>query len=815
MKNNITVNDDIRIKTKISENDQYIKVQLKNSFNFLNILSLKISQSDIYRLFTSDYGVLVGRVVANGGTGIPNTKISLFIPLSEDDKNVDTTDINNIKIIEAIANYPFETVYDEDSTGKRYNLLPKNSTYSESTEFPDNDYGIGFKPKTPVGSLPIKEELLTNESYLYVFEKYLKYTTVTNKSGDFMLFGVPVGSYMLHYDLDLTDIGQFSTHPLIMSRINGMSENLFSENGSLLIKQNELEKMPNIITENISVDIKPLWTQDTDLNEIGITRRDIFIRENIKPYFTIFGSTIMMGKDNYWGDRVGFRFHYGLRNLCFSKGIGSLTDRGVIDDDGDFEIDYDISVFPLRFGLYLGFKIRNIIPFFRIKIRNDYCYLDGDKFDLNSYAIINHGATDKCKTEDALDTVPSNSAITDRVISLVLNTEPIDGITNKLNVESHRDPNLRIDLFSLSTDFDENTSEQLRIGNPEFTNNLNIDDDIIRLKQNKDYLTLNESGRFIIIGLCNRKKVITDEEGNLIESQDDSGIFSEFRGYSIVEPTDELPNPLTKNRVGTIKLKIPQSFDYNNKENATNKENNIKKWIAQHSIFKNNKIYSVACKIPVKEPDNEDFNKRTGLVLNLNQSISNIVVPLGYDKDIENNEDTGALPNQTITINENITENKIIKHAEFYSLVFICIDMLIYSRINYTILNRNQTEINPYNTYLDTLASQGSSNYGLYLDRLDRAYNDNYTSISNADLNNYKNIFSFYRNLGRTDRRIGASDGFSISTITGSTKTDCICRTAYYYGYRMADVDTIPITNFILIQQPTIPFRIDPNVIIE
>jgi hypothetical protein len=794
MKNNITT-DDIRIRTKVSDNEQYIKVHLKNTFNYLNILSLKISQSDIYRIFTSDYGCLVGRVLANGGTGIPNVKISLFIPLDEDDKNIDSTNIDNIKIIEAISNYPFETVYDKDFTGKRYNLLPKNSTYNKHTGFLNNDYGIGFKPKTPVGSLPVKEELLSNESYLYVFDKYLKYTTVTNESGDFMLFGVPIGNYILHYDLDLTDIGQFSTHPLIMSRINGMNENLFSENGSSLIKQNELEKMPNIISQNLSVNIQPLWTQDTDLNEIGISRKDIFLTENIKPYFTIFGSTIMMGKDNYWGDRIGFRFHYGLRNLCISRGVGSLADRNIRDDDGVITLDYRIDFKRFRFGFYFGLKIKNIIPFFKFKTKNDYCDLDGDKYDLNVYDIINHGRTNKCSMEDALDSAPN------------------DGFTNKLNIETHRDTNLKINVLSMSTDLDENTLEQFRLGNTSFTDNLNIDDDITLLKENKDYLVLDESGRFIVIGLSNRKKVITDEEGNIIESSDDTGIFSEFRGYMIVEPNTDLPNPRTQDRVGTIKLKIPQSFDYNNKENGN--ENNVKKWIAQHSIFKNNKIYSVACHIPVKNDSNTNFNTNTGLILNVNSSISNKEIILGYDYVIENNFDPdGILPNENLPtpVIDN-TLNLVNAYANFYSLVFICIDQLIYNRRDFTILNRTNTENNPYNDYLNTLALDGSNYYGIYLDSLESLYSTNYTLTSNTVLNNYKTTFRQYRDIGRSDKNTNLPN--RISTITGSTELDNIKRTAYHYGYRMTNTSTNPITNNILIEQTQITFYIDPTLTLE
>jgi hypothetical protein len=548
--------------------------------------------------------------------------------------------------------------------------------------------------------------------------------------------------------------------------------------------------MPNIITQNISVDIKPLWTQDTDLNEIGITRRDIFIRENIKPYFTIFGSTIMMGKDNYWGDRVGFRFHYGLRRICRGKGWGTLENRTPNQNDPVLVLDFNAEVRKLRFGIYIGIRIP--IPFFKIKIRNEYCDLDGDKFDLNVYDIINHGDTNQCSVDSALDTIPSN------------------GITNKLFVDTHRDTNLKINVFSISPDLDENTVEQFRLGNTSFTDNLNIDDDITLLKENKDYLVLDESGRFIVMGLCNRKKVVTDEEGNFIESTDDSGIFSEFRGYMIVEPNTDLPNPRTQDRVGTIKLKIPQSFDYNNKENGN--ENNVKQWIAQHSIFKNNKIYSVACNIPVKNESSDDFNNQSGLILGVNSNISNRLVNLGYDYRIDNNVDgDGVRPNNFTETPQSSDPATVIvnSNAAFYNLVFICIDQLIYNSRDFTILNRNNSEINSYNTYLRGLLNDGSLYYGIYLDSLNRFYIDNYSTSSNTTLNNFKNLFIQYRNIGREHKRLQLPDAKN-SYSTGTQEEIIIKRTAYYYGYQMQDVTTNPITNNILINQPPITFFIEP-----
>ena len=58
-------NKSVRIKTKIG--DKNLTVNLDQNFDFLEILSLKISQQDLYRTFCADYGVLVGRVIANKG----------------------------------------------------------------------------------------------------------------------------------------------------------------------------------------------------------------------------------------------------------------------------------------------------------------------------------------------------------------------------------------------------------------------------------------------------------------------------------------------------------------------------------------------------------------------------------------------------------------------------------------------------------------------------------------------------------------------------------------------------------------------------
>jgi hypothetical protein len=150
------MSDSIRIRTTPNGSDKYLKVNLKQDFDFIEILSLKISQEDAYRKFCSDYGVIVGRVIINNGFGVPNAKVSVFIPLDDIDKN--NPEIKGL--------YPFEVITDKDSEGIRYNLLPKNGD-------PTNVCS------TPVGTFPNKREVLDNSTMLEVYCKYYKFTTTT------------------------------------------------------------------------------------------------------------------------------------------------------------------------------------------------------------------------------------------------------------------------------------------------------------------------------------------------------------------------------------------------------------------------------------------------------------------------------------------------------------------------------------------------------------------------------------------------------------------------------------------------------------
>lgn len=287
------MNKSQRIHLNINETnfDKHVFVKLEQNVETLEFLTMNISARDFYQNFNADYGVLVGRVIANGGVGVPNAKISIFIP-------VDDADYNN-SAIRSI--YPYKTPRDTNYEGKRYNLLPRVGK--------ENSDGT-IKPNQPFGSFPTKEEILTNETYLSVYEKYYKFSTITNDAGDYMIFGIPTGTQTVHMSVDITDIGTYSMTPAAMVTNLGYSPNLFIDNASKIKPSNDLSDLPNIETQEISVDVIPFWG-DTENFEIGITRQDFRIRAEIKANAVIFGTIGTMGVTSVLGSpardrRFGF-----------------------------------------------------------------------------------------------------------------------------------------------------------------------------------------------------------------------------------------------------------------------------------------------------------------------------------------------------------------------------------------------------------------------------------------------------------------------------------------------------------------------------
>jgi hypothetical protein len=341
----------IRIRTTPGGGDQYISVDINRDFDYLEVLSLRVSSEEFYRKYCADYGAVVGRVIVNNGYGVPNVKVSLFLPLSDDDSSDSV--ISNI--------YPFNSVYDKDIDGIEYNLLPNTQ------QGPCH---------VPIGTLPNINEVLDDNIILEVFDKYYKYTTTTNEAGDFMFFGVPVGQYTLHADLDISDIGQISQSPYELIA-DGKSEKLF-KNPSQYKNREESSNTPiQIKSFNKPIRVVPLWG-DKDNCEVGITRVDpTFTDFKVSTYSLFFGNIFTDSDKNSINKNCRPRKDLGLMSQMQTVGgkvevlkvdnddiitngedkrygkvsyysgddnTGSKSDDLLIDDDGNW-------AFPIRLNL--------------------------------------------------------------------------------------------------------------------------------------------------------------------------------------------------------------------------------------------------------------------------------------------------------------------------------------------------------------------------------------------------------------------------------------------------------------------------------
>lgn len=286
-------NRNYRVRTSID--DKELNVPLDQDIDYLEVLSLKLRTKDLYRRHNSSYGVLMGRVLANDAFGIPNAKVSVFIPL--DDNDALRTEITKL--------YPYSSVVDTDGNGVRYNLLTE---YSDAACHQD------------VGTFPTKRKVLDNDSVLYVYDKYCKFMTTTNEAGDYMIYGVPIGLQQVHVDLDLSDIGVLSQTPRDMM-YKGYNKNEF-ESPSQFKHSTNLGSLPQIISQDKGVQIYPFFGDSTQ-NEIAISRCDVHITYKFEPTCIFMGSVVTDSPKNMMSNRCRPNRSAGYqRNL--STGSGTI-----------------------------------------------------------------------------------------------------------------------------------------------------------------------------------------------------------------------------------------------------------------------------------------------------------------------------------------------------------------------------------------------------------------------------------------------------------------------------------------------------------
>ena len=286
-----------RIRTKVNE-DSFVRVNLEQDFDLLEILSLKLTQSDVYSRMCADYGLVVGRVMANGGLGLPNAKVAIFIPLSDKDEQD--------PVIKEM--YPFKDVNDKNEEGYRYNLLPKTKQHTRHT---------------PTGSMYSAEETISNPLKLEVYEKYYKYTVKTNENGDYMIWGVPLGSHQIHMSVDVSDIGCHSMKPFDFIA-QGVPIEKF-KNAAIFDDSENLDTLPQIVIQNKTLEVVPFWGDD-GLCDTGISRVDFDLRDSnveFKPNALLMGS--ILSDDN--NNNVGWKCKPSKKmgNMCsMTTGSGKI-----------------------------------------------------------------------------------------------------------------------------------------------------------------------------------------------------------------------------------------------------------------------------------------------------------------------------------------------------------------------------------------------------------------------------------------------------------------------------------------------------------
>lgn len=335
-----------RINTNLNT-DKRVVVELKQNYDLLEILSLKFTQQDAYTSLCADYGVVCGRISVNNGLGVPNARVSIFVPLAEQDE-LDP-------LISQL--YPYKVIKDLNSDGYRYNLLPSRKQHG------------GHEP---TGTFPDQSDILGREEYLEVFEKYYKYTAKTNSSGDFMIWGVPLGEQQIHVDVDLSDIGCFSLRPddfIKQGRGIDSFKNTYSFKSST-----DYASLPQIVSFDKTIDVAPFWG-NVDLCQIGITRTDFDLSEQgvkIEPKAYLLGSVFSDQGNNAVNKNCAPRS--GMGNKCLlvteeakieilrftnskdSNGrpvLEYLEFDGDIDDSGSFAITLPMNleyVYTNEFG---------------------------------------------------------------------------------------------------------------------------------------------------------------------------------------------------------------------------------------------------------------------------------------------------------------------------------------------------------------------------------------------------------------------------------------------------------------------------------
>ena len=283
-----------RIRTELGVN-KTIQVKLEQNYETLELLSLTISPNNLYTRACANYGVVCGRVFCNNGFGLPNARLSIFIPIDE----LDITN-QDISVL-----YPYQSINDINEDGYLYNLLPYTQSHSGHV---------------PVGTFPDRIDALINKTVIEVYDKYYRFTVSTNDSGDFMILGVPTGQQTLFMQVDLSDIGEFSMTPQDLIRMGLATES--QVDGTRFKFSENYNELPQIISISKTIQVSPFYGEpeicDYSIQQVDF---DLTSEKNV----TISPSAVFIG--SIFSANEGTKVANTNDNACnVKRGLGRMCD---------------------------------------------------------------------------------------------------------------------------------------------------------------------------------------------------------------------------------------------------------------------------------------------------------------------------------------------------------------------------------------------------------------------------------------------------------------------------------------------------------
>ena len=283
-----------RIRTELGVN-KTIQVKLEQNFETLELLSLAITPNNVYTRSCANYGIVCGRVFCNNGFGIPNAKLSIFIPAED-------LDLTNEEIS---VLYPYQSINDINEDGYKYNLLPYTQSHSGHV---------------PTGTFPDRIDALTNRAVIEVYDKYYRFTVSTNESGDFMILGVPLGQQTLFMQVDLSDIGEFSMTPQDLIRMGVATES--QVDGNRFKSSTNYSELPQIISISKTVQVSPFYGEP-EICDYAIQQVDFDLTS--EKNITLSPTAIFMG--SIFSSDEGVKVTNTNNDICnLKRGIGKMCD---------------------------------------------------------------------------------------------------------------------------------------------------------------------------------------------------------------------------------------------------------------------------------------------------------------------------------------------------------------------------------------------------------------------------------------------------------------------------------------------------------